>query len=100
MAIMLAATKDTTSVAVLEAFAHQFGSTVYGSMARARVEELNRNKVAVVAPPASAPTNEARLNQVDPPRPAAPPGTLLTNSTGRWAIGDRPTVKFQANRIF
>ena len=40
-------------------------------MARARVEELNRNKVAVVAPPARAPTNEARLNRLDPPRPAA-----------------------------
>jgi uncharacterized protein len=95
-----AATQSTTSVAVLEAFARQFGSTVYGSMARARVEELNRNKVAVVAPPASARTNEARLNQVDPPRPAASPATLLTSSTGRWAIGDSSNCQVPSKSYF
>jgi hypothetical protein len=95
-----AATKDMTSVAVLGAFARQFGSTVYGSMARARVEELNRNKVVVVAPPASAPTNEARHNQVDPPRPAAPPATLLASSTGRWAIGDSSNCQDPSKSYF
>ena len=35
-----AATKDTTSQAVLEDFIRQFGNTVYGSLAKARLEEL------------------------------------------------------------
>jgi Caspase domain len=34
--------KDTTSVAVLEDFIRQFGGTTYGSMARARLEELKK----------------------------------------------------------
>jgi uncharacterized caspase-like protein len=44
-----AVTQNTTSVAVLEDFIRQFGSTPYGSMARARLEELKR--LAAVAPP-------------------------------------------------
>ena len=35
------ATQNTTSQAVLEDFIRQFGSTVYGSMARARLDELS-----------------------------------------------------------
>ena len=35
-----AATKDTTSQAVLEGFIHQFGNTVYANLARARLQEL------------------------------------------------------------
>jgi hypothetical protein len=54
----------------------------------------------VVAPPASAPTNEARHNQVDPPRPAAPPATLLTSSTGRWAIGDSSNCQDPSKSYF
>lgn len=45
-----AVTKDTNSQAVLEDFVRQFGDTVYGSMARARMEELKKTQVAVVAP--------------------------------------------------
>jgi formylglycine-generating enzyme required for sulfatase activity len=47
--------ESTTSVAVLEDFIRQFGDTVYGSMARARLEELRRSQIAVVAPPAAPP---------------------------------------------
>jgi uncharacterized caspase-like protein len=47
-----AVTKDTTSLAVLEEFIRQFGATLYGSMARARLEELKKSQVAVAAPPA------------------------------------------------
>jgi uncharacterized caspase-like protein len=43
-----AATRDTTSQAVLEDFIRQFGNTVYGSMARARLEELKNIQVAAV----------------------------------------------------
>jgi hypothetical protein len=46
-----AVTKDTTSVAVLEDFIGHFGSTIYGSMARARLEELKKGKVAVAGAP-------------------------------------------------
>jgi uncharacterized caspase-like protein len=43
-------TQNTTSVAVLEDFIRQFGRTAYGSMARARLTELKKNQVSVVAP--------------------------------------------------
>src|SRR5260370_463818 len=46
------ATQNSTSVAVLEDFIRQFGSTPYGSMARARLDEL-RQEAATVAPPVS-----------------------------------------------
>ena len=51
-----AATRDTTSQAVLEDFIRQFGNTVYGSMARARLEELKNIQVAAVPPPMHAPS--------------------------------------------
>jgi uncharacterized caspase-like protein len=41
-----AVTRDTTSQAVLEDFIRQFGSSVYGSMASARLEELKKTQVA------------------------------------------------------
>src|SRR5712691_8288366 len=44
-----AVTRDTTSQAVLEDFIRQFGNTVYGSMARARLEELKKTQVAALA---------------------------------------------------
>lgn len=45
--------QSTTSVAVMEDFIRQFGSTIYGSMARARLAELKKQAVAVVGVPAS-----------------------------------------------
>ena len=45
------ATKDTTSIAILEDFIRQYGSTPYGSMARARLEELKKNQLAVFSHP-------------------------------------------------
>jgi uncharacterized caspase-like protein len=49
-----AVTQNTTSVAVLEDFIRQFGTMIYGSMARARLEELKKAQVAVVTPPREA----------------------------------------------
>jgi formylglycine-generating enzyme required for sulfatase activity len=49
VAQMWAVIQNSTSQAVLEDFIRQFGSTEYGSMARARLDEVKR--VAVVAPP-------------------------------------------------
>jgi hypothetical protein len=56
-----AVTQGTNSIAVLEEFVRQFAGTPYGPLARARLEELRRNQVAVVAP---AP--------LEKPKPATP----------------------------
>jgi hypothetical protein len=71
-----AVTKDTGSTAVLEAFIVQFGDTVFGTMARARLEELKRSQVAVVAPPAAAPRTAppAERPMPVPPGSASYPG--------------------------
>jgi formylglycine-generating enzyme required for sulfatase activity len=50
-----AVTQNTTSRAVLDDFIRQFSNTVYGSMARARLQELNTSQVAMVAPPVPPP---------------------------------------------
>ena len=50
-------TKDAVSVAVLEEFIRQFGATVYGGMARARLNELKKNQIALVTPPTLPPPN-------------------------------------------
>jgi Caspase domain len=47
--------KDTTSIAILEEFRRQYPGSVYAQFASARIEELKRASVAVVAPPAAAP---------------------------------------------
>jgi hypothetical protein len=49
-------TKDTTSQAVLQDFIRQFGTTIYGSMARARLDELKISRVGVATPPPSTGT--------------------------------------------
>lgn len=41
-----AVTQNATSQAVLEDFIRQFGSTPYGAMARARLDELRKNQIA------------------------------------------------------
>ncbi len=46
------AIKDTTSIAILEEFRRQYPGSVYARFASARIEELKRAQVAVVAPPA------------------------------------------------
>jgi formylglycine-generating enzyme required for sulfatase activity len=48
--------QNTTSVAILDDFIRQFGNTPYGSMARARLEELKKSQVAIVVPPVAPPT--------------------------------------------
>lgn len=54
-----AVTQNTTSIAVLEDFIRQFGNTPYGSMARARLEELKKSQVAAVPPAAKNPSSPA-----------------------------------------
>jgi TIR domain len=81
------ATKDTTSQAILQDFIRQFGTTPYGSMARARLKELQAavpkqpDKVAV-GNPAAPPTGHSESMTSDDYQtrlenmlgnPAAPP---------------------------
>ncbi len=69
--------KDTTSMAVLEDFIRHFGDSFYASLARARLEELKKNQVAVIPPrvPQTAPATE-------PKPPAA--AIQLSSLIGRW----------------
>ena len=46
-----AATKDTTNIAVLEAFLARYKDTFFADLARARIEELKKHQVALAVPP-------------------------------------------------
>ena len=45
-------TKDTTSIALLETFIARFKDTYYADIARARVEDLKKQQIALATPPA------------------------------------------------
>ena len=49
-----AAAKDTTSITVLEDLISRYKDSFYAGLARARIEELKKQQVAVVAPPPAA----------------------------------------------
>jgi uncharacterized caspase-like protein len=55
------ATRETSSPAVLEAFIKRFGETVYGDMARARLQEVKTQSAAAVPPSPLAPTSPGTL---------------------------------------
>jgi carboxyl-terminal processing protease len=55
-----AATRDTTSIAVMDTFIQQYGDSLYGPFARARRDELKNSQVALATP------------RAPPPKPAAP----------------------------
>jgi hypothetical protein len=67
-----AVTRETKSQAVLEDFIRQFDKTVYGSMARARLEELKKTKVAAVPPPAHIAPSPPSAEITPPPSGALP----------------------------
>jgi formylglycine-generating enzyme required for sulfatase activity/uncharacterized caspase-like protein len=48
-----AAVKDTTSVVLLDAFARRYPDSFYAEVARARIEDLKKQQLAVVAQPAA-----------------------------------------------
>jgi formylglycine-generating enzyme required for sulfatase activity/uncharacterized caspase-like protein len=81
--------KDTTNVAVLEAFINQFGSTNHGAVARARLDELRKEQAAPVAQPVQPPPQVSMLvppaQAVPPPPPAAQPAVA--------ALPDAPGVR-------
>ena len=79
-----AAVKDTTSVAILDAFIQQYGESTYGPFARARRDELKTTQVAVakaVQPPGPSDTAPKpappRLTRADVAKLFAPFGTIL-----------------------
>ena len=74
--------QNTGSVAVLEDFIRQFGSTIYGSMARARLDELKKSQVVLAAPPAPLTTSPPPVQPVA----VAPPSRLGS------PCGDAPLV--------
>ena len=45
------AVRDTTSQAVLDDFIRRYDESIYGTLARARLEELKKSHVALVVPP-------------------------------------------------
>ena len=57
--------KDTTSVAVLEAFIRQYDDTIYGPLARARLEEVKSMQAAAAKPP--QPTSPSTATPNAPP---------------------------------
>ena len=61
------ASKDTTSIAVLEAFIKEYGGSIYGPLARARRDELRNLQVAVAKP---APPTSPAASASTPPSPA------------------------------
>jgi uncharacterized protein len=63
-----AATKDTTSQAVLEDFVRQFGNTVYGNMAQARLREMKSAALDTQPRQRSEPSAAARPVDLPDPR--------------------------------
>jgi hypothetical protein len=73
--------QGTTSIAILEDFVRQFGSSPYGSMARARIEELKRSQVAVASPPSRPPP--AAVAPVEPDTRTAPSEHMVARAVKR-----------------
>jgi hypothetical protein len=55
-----AATQSTISQPVLESFIRRYSDSFYADLARARLEELKKTQVAVVAPPVAASSKEEK----------------------------------------
>jgi hypothetical protein len=72
-----AVTKDTTSIAVLQDFVRQFGKTPYGSMARARLKELQA---------AAAPKPPDKVAVATPGAAPSAPAPVAISLTGRWRV--------------
>jgi formylglycine-generating enzyme required for sulfatase activity len=95
------ATKDTANIAVLEAFIDRYKDTFFVELARARIDELKRQQVAVVVPPkAPEPLPQVKPAMTTPPTP--PPthcdGMEITVGQNEWRCfkpGDGKTEYFK-----
>jgi formylglycine-generating enzyme required for sulfatase activity len=66
-------TKDTTNVSILEVFIGRYKDTFYADLARARLEEVKKQQVAVAAPPkAPQPVTPSPLQPAVAVTPSAP----------------------------
>ena len=71
------ATKDATSIPMLELFIASFKDTYYAGLARLRIEELKRQQVAVAAPTkVPAPPTQADLPKLAAPVSPSDPKTV------------------------
>jgi uncharacterized caspase-like protein len=81
-----AAVRDTTSIAVLEDFIRRYGDSIYGTLARERMDELKKKQAAAAAPP----------NQPIQPAGASPQPTETnspsTSSPESSLTGPRPAL--------
>jgi uncharacterized caspase-like protein len=60
-------TQNTTSIAVIEDFIREFGSTAYGSMARARLAEMKKTQSAAITPRQIQNYDDSALNTLHAP---------------------------------
>ena len=87
-----AVTQGTTSIAVLEEFVRQFGNTVYGPMARARLEELKKAQVVTLPttqPPVVAPAPTTQPTVIAPAPTKPPLAQSAEIKLGHWSHFDR-----------
>ena len=82
------ATQNTTSIAVLEEFIRQFGSTIYGSLARARLGELRKSQEAVTQPNARTKPDLPAVA----PKENATQGPPEDRGAREWAATDKTSV--------
>jgi uncharacterized caspase-like protein len=96
------ATRDTTSVAVLEEFIRRYGGSYYAALARARVEELRNVAVTApgVQPAASQPAIPPSVAQPSAAVPATPPpGAAARRPAAAEKPASRTCFTFNGRRI-
>jgi formylglycine-generating enzyme required for sulfatase activity len=90
------AMQGTTSQLVLEDFIKRYGDSFYGTLARARLEELKTSQVAVVEPPDSAPgstasSEKSQVAEVQPPDSA--PGSTASSEKSQVDVAAPPILR-------
>jgi len=77
-----AATKDSASPAVLQAFIARFGTSFYAELARERLRSLQSQQAAATpSPPPASPSPDARSNSPQPGSSPSDPWTLTGNNS-------------------
>ena len=87
-----AASKDTTTIAVLEEFVRRYGDSHYATLARARMEELRKSQAAAQrVPPGleAVPRPPGANGENITPAPAAPPLVLPQPSVAATIVPNR-----------
>jgi uncharacterized caspase-like protein len=78
-----AAVRETTSIAVLEDFVRRYGDTIYGTMARARMEELR--KIAAASQSASLPPPKTP-DRIEPRPPLDDPAVVNPGTAAQKVV--------------